>query len=90
MNIDFSRIHDIYGEEMLNLIEINADAVLKNIEYLITLGFNDYTDIFERYPIIFIEEHSSFKTKFDNLIIKIGNDFVNIIENDLSVLECLL
>ena len=87
MNIDFNKINEIYGEDIIVAIKDNIDDVKENISYLEKLRFNDIEDIFERYTLIFIDTPSSFKDKINQLINKLGNDYVNIIENDLSVLE---
>lgn len=90
MNINFDKIEEIYGNEMLNLVKENIDSVIKNINYFIFLGFNDIEDIFERYPEIFIEFPHQFKNKINLLIKKIGINYVDKIEDDLSLLEELL
>ena len=87
MNIDFNKINEIYGEDIIVAIKDNIDDVKENISYLEKLRFNDIEDIFERYTLIFIDTPSSFKDKINQLINKLGNDYVDIIENDLSVLE---
>lgn len=90
MNINFDKIEEIYGTEILNLVKENIDSVTKNINYFMFLGFNDIEDIFERYTEIFIEFPQQFKNKIDELIKKIGIYYVDKIENDLSLLEELL
>lgn len=90
MNIDLNKIESIYGLELLDLIKENIDDVKMNINYLIYLNFNDIEDIFERYVLIFICDFDEFKSKIDKLINKLGNNYVDIIENDLGILEELL
>ena len=41
MNINISKIKEIYGEEMLNDIRNNIEDVNKNISYLVYLKFTD-------------------------------------------------
>lgn len=89
MEINYNKIIDIYGKEYLTLINDNIEDVINNIKYLKELGFQDVEDIFERYTFIFIQDNKSFKNKLNNLIKKLGLDYVNIIETDLSILECL-
>ncbi len=90
MEIDFKKIEQIYGIEMIEEIRDNLRDVNTNVNYLLKIGFNDVEDIFERYAPIFICSNKNFIEKINNLIKKIGNDYINIIENDLSILEELL
>ena len=75
---------------MIEEIRDNLRDVNTNVNYLLKIGFNDVEDIFERYAPIFICSNKNFIEKINNLIKKIGNDYINIIENDLSILEELL
>lgn len=90
MNINLDKIEEIYGLDILNLVKENIEDVNKNIKYLYYLNFNDIEDIFERYTPILICGPIEFKNKIDKLISKLGNDYVDIIENDLGILEELL
>jgi len=90
MNIDFNKINEIYGDDVIVAIKDNIDDIKANISYLEKLKFTDIEDIFERYTLIFIDTPSSFKDKINQLINKLGNDYVDIIENDLSILEELM
>ena len=60
------------------------------MEYMVKLGFSDVLDIFERYAILFINTPNEFKEKINNLIMSVGNGYVDVIENDLSILERIL
>ena len=90
VEIDFKKIEKIYGIEMLKLVRDNFDDITNNINYMKKLGFTDIEDIFERYTPIFICSNKEFKDKINNLVNKLGIDYVSIIENDLSILEELL
>ena len=90
MKVNLNNIRDTYGDSLVLLIRDNIDDVMKNIDYLNKLNFTDTEDIFERYAILFLDTPSEFKNKIDNLIKELGNDYVDIIENDLSILEQLL
>ena len=85
MNINFNKIREIYGNELLSIIKENQENVINNLKYLYRLGFTDIEDIFEREVLLFID--NDFKSKIDNLILKLGPDYVEKIENDLSLLE---
>ncbi|MBE6149369.1 MAG: hypothetical protein E7170_01435 [Firmicutes bacterium] len=88
MNINYEKIKEIYGEELLEYIKEDSSIVVENIKHLIFLEFNDVEDIFERYAPLFLEYE--FKNKINSLIKKIGPDYVDMIENDLGLLEELL
>lgn len=90
MNIDFDRIEKIYGSSIINSIALLKDDVIDNIKYFISLGFEDPEDIFERQVLIFICPKEEFKMKIDNLIKKLGNNYIEEIENDISLLDELL
>lgn len=90
MKIDIRKVIDTYGDSVGLLIRDNLDDVLKNIEYMISLNFTDVEDIFERYALLFLDTPSEFKEKINNLINGIGNGYVDIIENDLSIFETLM
>lgn len=90
MNIDFNKINETYGEDVLELIKENIEDITENINYLQKLNFTDIEDIFERYTLIFIDSPSSFEDKINNLINELGEDYNEIIGNDLSILESLM
>lgn len=90
MKINFNNIINVYGNDVFLLIMENKEVVIKNIEYLNKLNFTDIENIFERYAILFLVSPSEFKYKINNLIKEIGSDYIEIIENDLSIFEKLL
>ena len=89
MKINYNKITEIYGKECLTSINDNVEDVIRNLKYLKELGFEDIEDIFERYVYIFIQDNKIFKSKINNLIKKIGLDYVDIIETNLDILEVL-
>lgn len=88
--MNLKKIEQIYGKEILQDLIENKDEVQKNIYYMLKLNFEDTEDIFERVTPLFITDSKTFKNKMDNLIKKLGPDYVNIIENDLGILEELI
>ena len=90
MQIDFNKISNIYGNSVIESINNNKDDVIKNINYFMSLEFNDVIDIFERQVLIFICPNEEFITKVNNLIKKIGINYIDEIENDISLLDELL
>lgn len=90
MHIDYEKIVEIYGEEYLELIKDNINEINLNLRYMKELGFTDIIDIFERVCPIFICDNISFKNKLSQLIKEISSDnYVEIIENDIGLLEAL-
>lgn len=90
MNIDFGKISELYGESGLEVCRDNVDYLVDNINYLRRLGFEDYEEIIERYPLAFIEEPSIVKEKLDNLIKRLGVEYLEILSEDISLFEELL
>lgn len=88
-SVDFDKISEIYGEEVLREMQENMDEVIKNVNYMYMLEFNDVEDIFEREILLFLYDHDTFKDKLNKLIYKLGLNYVEKIENDLSLLEIL-
>ena len=87
MKIDLEKIIKIYGEEYMELIDENIEDVKENLLYMHEIGFTDIEDIFERYTPIFIRSNDEFKEKIRELVVKLGINYVEIIENDLGLLE---
>ena len=87
---DFGKIREIYGEDVLISCNDNLDDFVKNINYLISLGFDDYEDIIERFTLAFIDDHEIVKKKIDNLINRLGTDYINILGEDMGLWEELL
>lgn len=90
MNIDFGKIREIYGEEALISCNDNLDDLVKNINYLIKLGFDDYADIIERFPLAFVDDHEIVKEKIDALVGRLGNDYLEKLSEDMGLWEELL
>lgn len=90
MKIDFGKIRELYGEEALLTCKENIDYLVENINYLIKLGFEDYEDIIERFPLAFIEEPSIVKERIDKLIQRLGVEYLDILNEDMSLFEELL
>lgn len=89
-NVDLEKIGTIYGDEVLEDIQSNMDEVIKNINYMYKLNFDDVEDIFERETLLFLYDNKTFVRKLNGLIKTLGITYVDDIENDLSLLETLL
>ncbi len=85
--VNLENMKEIYGEEIIEVILNNKDLIKKNARTLEKYKFNDIENIFERYPNLFM----NFPRQFEEKIIKLkeiyGEDFVNIIENNMDILE---
>lgn len=86
MNIDFSKISKIYGENIVTELKDRIDDVVDNISYLERLGFTDIENIAERHITIFLCDTTTFKNKINNLINKLGPEYIEKIETNLDIL----
>ncbi len=89
MQIDFNRIEETYGKEVLKSIQDNKEDVFKNIKYFISRGFSAESaiDLFELNAIVFICNNDDFKEKLDRLINKLGDNYIDMVENDFGYLD---
>lgn len=90
MTIDFNKIEKIYGKSIIDSIYDMQEEVRMNLEYFYKLGFTSALDIFERQALVFICDNKEFIEKINNLIKKLGTDYINLIEEDISLLDELL
>lgn len=87
MNLDLEKINYIYGKEILENLIVMKKYVIENITYFISLGFRDIEDILEREILIFICLPNEFKNKINALCKRLGNEYVEILQNDISLFE---
>ena len=90
MNINFERMKEIYGNEIEKIIKENIDIIQKNIKFLKELEFEDAEGIFEMYPELFMNFPQNFREKILKLKEQLGDNYIEKIENDLSILENIL
>lgn len=92
MNIDYEKIKEIYGEKVLESLknEEELNNFIKNIKYLSSKNIECIDEIINSYYLIFLYDYSDFKEKIDNLITKLGDNYNDIIGNNMGVLEELL
>ena len=88
MNLE--KIKEIYGEEIYEDIINNKELVMNNINYLNSKNITIIEDIIERYGIILLYEEDEFKDKIDSLINKLGDNYIEELENNVDLLEELL
>ena len=81
-------IIDTYGEDIKEDILENKDIVLENYNFLQKLNIISVDEIFQRYITIFLDEN--FKNKVNKLISNLGEDYIEKIEENISIFDSLL
>ena len=81
-------IIDTYGEDIKEDILENKDIVLENYNFLQELNIISVDEIFQRYIPIFLDEN--FKNKVNKLISNLGEDYIEKIEENISIFDSLL
>ena len=90
LQIDLKTMKEVYGKEIYEIISSNIDIIEENLKYLRKLKFDDYVGIFERCPIIFTYFPKDFRRKFDELVQRVGDNYVEKIESNIDLVEELL
>ena len=88
-NVDLDRIEEVFGEDYIKTINENINLIDENVKLLEKLKFDDIEEIFERCPDIFIYNANEFETKINKLIKKLGEKYVEKIEEDISIIKNL-
>lgn len=89
MQINYNKILELYGIELFDDIKNNSDIVINNINYLSSIGIIDISDVFERYPYIFLLDNDIFIKNVDELTKSLDN-YIEELNNDTSLWERLL
>ena len=87
MNINFNKIQKIYGTSTIIEFQENKEELIENIKYLNKLGFDNIEDIIELFPYMFLIERENFKEKVNELIGKLGIDYLEKLNEDTSLWE---
>lgn len=85
--INLKNMKEVFGVEIYEILLENIEIVEKNLQYLNELKFDDSIGLIERCPELFTNFPKDFKRKIDNLIQKLGEDYVEKIQNDVGLLE---
>ena len=85
MEIDLEKIREIYGNSSIYEISDNIDELKANMKYLYNLGIEDVLNVIELYPYMFLQERDIFKEKVDNLIDKLGTDYIEKLSEDFNL-----
>ena len=89
MIVNYNKILELYGIELFDDIKNNSDIVINNINYLSSIGIIDISDVFERYPYIFLLDNDIFIKNVDELTKSLDN-YIEELNNDTSLWERLL
>lgn len=81
-------IVDTYGSSIKKDLIDNKETVMDNYNYLKSLNIISVDEIARRYMNLLLDE--SFKKKLNNLIMKLGEDYIEKIEEDLSVFDSIV
>ena len=92
MAIQIEKIKEIYGERTLDelLEEGMYENFEKNILYLSERQIEGIYDVVESYFLIFLNDPSDFKKNVDNLIERLGENYIELLSNDMSYWEELM
>ena len=85
MKIDFKKLNEIYGINLIYEFKKNIDDVEENINYLIKLGFSNIYDVLELYPYMFLMTEDIFKEKVNLLIEHLGVEYISLIEENTDL-----
>ena len=89
-NIKFDKYYWKIEDKLQVCQNENIDIIEKNIQLLNDLKFEDAEGIFEMYPDLFMNFPRKFEEKILRLKNQLGENYVEIIENDTSVLENII
>ncbi len=85
MKMNLDKIKEIYGESAIIEIKNNIDDVVQNINTCISLHFRDVYDILENNPYIFLQPSDLFEEKIKSLIQKLGVEYIEKLEEDMTL-----
>ncbi len=85
MKFDIEKIREIYGDNIILDMREVKDLIVQNMNYLLSRGYKDIEEAFERNPYLFLEEEDIFQKKIDKLIEVLGVDYVEILSQDSSL-----
>ena len=89
MNLKLEKLQEIYGNSILKELKDNKEDLLDNLEYLKNRGYDNVIELFELYPYSFLQDPTLFQEKVDELIKKLGVEYVEKIEENTGLWECI-
>lgn len=85
--VDFEKMKEIYGDEIIEAIEDNMSIISQNIATMKKYKFDDIQWLFELNPAFFMNYPEQFEEKLRKLIEKIGPSYVKYIQENTEILE---
>lgn len=92
MAIQIEKIKEIYGEKALDdlLEEGMYENFEENVLYLGERKIEGIYDVVESYFLIFLNDHEDFKKQVNALIERLGENYIELLSNDMSYWEELM
>lgn len=84
-NIDINELYDKYEPEIFQ--NLDEENVVKIINFLILEKVDFIDELFSDYLDLFRIDYNEFINRFNNLKEKYGNNLVELISKDLSILD---
>ena len=85
--IDLKKMQEVYGDEIIEMIEANMDIISKNILTMKKYKFDDIQWLFEASPSFFMNFPTKFEEKLLKIIEKVGQNYVEYIQQNVDILE---
>lgn len=82
-------VMEVYGNDFLDNIFLKIDLIKKNILIWEDYRLN-YDEVFGRYPELFLLETKTLKEKMKRLLMELGENYQDQLEEDLSLYERIL
>ncbi len=86
-DLDIKILKENFDDDIIN--EIDIENVSKIFKYLSDSGVYYYKDLFLTSLDLFLFPCNDFIDKFEKLKIKLGDDYVDLLGNDISLIEIM-
>lgn len=85
MELDIAKLANIYGTSIIHDINDEIENLVPNIRYMKSIGFTNVEDIIELYPFLFIKDNVEFTEKVEQLINKVGSDYIEVLNTNTEL-----
>lgn len=85
MKLDLEKINELYGQDAVYVIKDHIEDISSNMSFLASIGFSNIYDVLAINPYMFICTPVLFKNKVNKLIDKLGFDYLEKLDNDISL-----
>ena len=85
MKIEMEKLKEIYGDSIVLDMKENMDSLVDNMNLLVSYGFEDPCDVVETVPYLCLKTPEIFQEKLEQLMEKLGVDFVEKLSEDNSL-----